>query len=78
MVTLLDEESMWILLNMNNALKNGFMVSFEIFTEKLLEKENPFNKDSEQYEIFEEMKKLYNKELRDMFEIYSVAKKLCK
>lgn len=75
---MLDEESMWILLNMTNALKYGFMVSFEIFTEKLLEKENPFNKDSEQYEIFEEMKKLYNKELRDMFEICSVAKKLCK
>lgn len=75
---MLDEKSIWILLNMRNALNYGFILSFEVFTRKLIKRGNPFKKGSEEYNIFEEMEKFYNEEFRDMVKICSVAKKLCK
>ena len=62
---------------MRNSLRYGNMLSFEIFTRKLAKKENPFQENSKQYEIFKEMKELYNKEFRDIIEVCRVARKLC-
>ena len=53
------------------------MLSFEIFTRKLIKQGNHFKKDSEQYKTFEEMKSFYNEDLRDMCKVCGVAKKLC-
>ena len=73
---LLNEEITWILLNMYNALSMRNMLSFEIFTRKLVKEENPFQKNTEQYKIFEETKKLYNDELRDMLKVCKSARGL--
>ena len=72
-----DDEAIWILLNMKNALRQQFMLSFEIFTRKLIKRDNPFLKNSKEYNILEEMKRLYNEKVRDMTIVCRAAKELC-
>lgn len=62
---------------MKNALKYGFMLSFEIYTRKLIKKGNPFKENLKQYKIFEEMKTLYDEQVKDMNKVCRIAKKLC-
>ena len=73
-----DEEIIRILLNMHNALRYGNMLSFEIYTRKLLKNDNPFQSNKEQYKIFETMKRLYNEEIKDMFKVCRIARDLVK